>query len=103
MTTETSVRSGEFNAVHEDNGRYIDPQQEHHDCGNGALNQGQPRIARDVEGKTIECEPPEDTGQRGTDPDVSKPGLRVRNEIEHEADAEDQDDGRSVPEHPRLH
>src|SRR5262249_5084306 len=51
MTTETRVRSGEFNAVHEDNGRDVNPQQEDHDRGNRALNEGQPRIARDVKGE----------------------------------------------------
>src|SRR5678816_3903214 len=103
MTTETSVRSGEFNAVHEDNGRYVDPQQEHHNSGDRPLNEGEARVAGDVPGEAIERQPPEHAGQRRAHPDIPKACLRVRNEIEDEADAEDQDDGRRVLKRPRLH
>src|SRR5690348_5409267 len=41
MTTEASVRSGELNAVHEDNGGHVDPQQEDHDRGDRSLDERQ--------------------------------------------------------------
>src|SRR5438105_1770251 len=98
MTAEASVCSCEFNAVHEDNGRDIDPQQKDDDGRDRALDEGEPRIAREVPREAAEGKTPEHSGQRRADPDVAEPRLRVRNEIEDEADTENQDDGRRVAE-----
>src|SRR5437867_11905394 len=48
MTPKASVRSCEFNAVHEDNGRHVDPQQKDDDGGDGSLDEGELRIAGHV-------------------------------------------------------
>src|SRR5438445_483259 len=48
MTAEASVRSCEFNAVHEDNGRHVDPQQKDDDGRDRSLDEGEPRITREV-------------------------------------------------------
>src|SRR2546421_4938886 len=102
MTSQTSVGSREFNAVHQNNGRHINPQQKDDDGGDRSLDEGETGVARDVPGEALEGDAPEHAGQRGADPDVAEPGLRIRDEVEHEADAEDQDDGRGVAEGPRL-
>src|SRR6185436_4851157 len=73
MTPETSVCSCEFNAVHEDNGRHVNPQQKDDDRGDRALDEGEARVARDVPREAAEGEPPEHAGQGGADPDVAEP------------------------------
>src|ERR1041384_4912062 len=102
MATETSVGSREFNAVHEDNGRDVNPQQEDDDGGNRALDEREARVARDVPGEAVKRDPPQDTSERRANPHVAKAGLRVRNEVKDEADAEDENDRRGVTEGPRL-
>src|ERR1044071_4566073 len=79
MTPETSVCSREFNAVHQDNGRNVNPQQKDDHGGDRSLDEGEARVARDVPGEAVEGHAPQHAGQRGADPDVAKAGPRVRN------------------------
>src|SRR6266550_8415937 len=90
MAAETRVCSCEFNAVHENNGRHVNPQQKDDDRRDRSLDEGEPRVARDVPREAVKREPPEQAGERGADPDVAEARLRVRDEIEDETDAEDE-------------
>src|SRR5947207_4277969 len=102
MAAETRVCSCEFNAVHENNGRHVNPQQKDDDRRDRSLDEGEPRVARDVPREAVKREPPEQAGERGADPDVAEARLRVRDEIEDETDAKDEDDRGGVAEHPCL-
>ncbi len=62
----------------------------------------QPRVHPDVPGKALKRESPQQPCEHGADPHVAKAGLRVRNEVEHQAHAKDQQHRREIADGKRL-
>src|SRR4029453_12603075 len=93
---EVGVGGREFDAVQKNHRLRIHPHEEHDHHRDRSVDAREARHVPDVPGKGLEAPLPQQSGYHRADPDVPKSHLRVRDDVVHEADDEDEKKDRGI-------